>query len=89
MKNKVKIWTILLNDGCISNGYRVLNKSRSPEMKLSQRAFTHMKDVLRKKGIVYVLNKKAVRQQHGNSLIKKLYKQHYNGIRNTQPGQGI
>lgn len=75
MTEKTKwILQIMINGGCISFGYRVLDSDRNPITKISEKQFRKSKHLFRKSGIVYVINKSKVRQQHGNSFIKQLYK---------------
>lgn len=80
---------VLIDGGCLSNGYRLLDQNRNVVAKISARTFRKHKHLFRKSGIVYLINKSKVRQQHGNSFIKKQYKKIQNGIRSNQPDAGI
>ncbi len=77
---------IMLSGGCVSAGYRLLDGSRNPVMKISASTFRKHKHLFRKSGIVYLINKTKVRQEHGNSFIKKQYKNLSDGIRSNKPG---
>jgi hypothetical protein len=63
----------LLDDGMLSYKYRVLDKYRNPVCKISAECFLLLMPILRKQKMFYLINKSVVRQQHGNSIVKKLY----------------
>jgi hypothetical protein len=79
-----EIITELLNGGNISGnktyGYRLRTSNQVCVRKFHDRTLYRVKDVLRKSGSVYVINKSKVRQLHGSSWIK----QHYKSITNVE-----
>ncbi len=77
---------LMLDGGCISAGYRILDKDRNPVMRVKEATFRKYKHLFRKSGIVYLINKSKVRQEHGNTFIKKQYKSLKNGTGNNKIG---
>lgn len=79
----------MINGGCVSSGYRVLDEQRNPVMRISASTFQNFKELFRKQGIVYLINKNKVRQKHGNSFIKQLYKKSKDGTASNNPDQRV
>lgn len=69
----------LLQGFTIANAYRNGYRLRTPQAhvvrKLNEQTFLILKPLLRRHKGLFVINKNAVRQLHGGSWIKKLYKQ--------------
>lgn len=84
-----KVMTTLLNGGCITFGYRVLDHNKNPVARIREKTFKGFKKLLRKSGNVYLLNKKKVRSEHGNSFINKQYKKLLNGTRSNKSEKGV
>lgn len=71
------VYEILLSGGSIvHNGgnIRVRDSEVRPKLIIKQNTFYSLKNVLRKDKGVWKLNKSAVRQLHGNNLMKRIYK---------------
>ena len=60
---------------CPTGTYRLRDAEHRPKMKLNGRTFNAIYKYLRKEKGLYILNKNAVRQEHGKSWIKQFYKQ--------------
>lgn len=70
-----------LMDGCsianaLSNGYRLRDLCGRVILKVNPRTFNWLKKygLIRKCNTVFVIDKRTVRAMHGNSLIKKAYR---------------
>lgn len=72
--------TTLLHNGDVSGnakyGYRVRDVNHNPVLRISAGHFKKIKNVLRYKKNVWVLNKMAVRRMHGKAWLKQQYKLH-------------
>lgn len=76
--NEKYVFTVLLNGGsianCHSSGFRVRDNNKNPVHKVHTAFLIKYMKLMRKDKTVYVINKNKVRQLHGKSWIKKLYK---------------
>jgi hypothetical protein len=55
-------------------GFRLRDPQHRPCRRFSYKTFLSIQDLLRKKGSVFLINKNKVRQLHGKSFAKTLYK---------------
>jgi hypothetical protein len=71
--------------GSVNYGYRLRSPEGHVHSKLNPRSFYRLKPILRKTKVgLFVANKSKIRQQHGNSFIKKEYRVHQN-LKNLNP----
>jgi hypothetical protein len=75
-------YEVLLKGGFItynnSSGYRILDNTNFPVLKITKKGFDKLHSLLRKSkriGItIYLINKSEVRKLNGNATFKKIYK---------------
>ena len=56
-----------------SSGYRLRNAKHEPVRRLTGTTFQKLKPLLRQQKGLFIIDKNKVRQQHGNSLVNKIY----------------
>lgn len=78
-KQKDIVRKLLVGYNIIGNsayGFRLRDQGQNVVLKFNYKTFFRIKDLLRKQKDCFVINKSKVRQLHGRSFAKQLYKKH-------------
>jgi hypothetical protein len=62
---------------CRTSGYRLRDEKTNPVRRFSEHTFQQINKYVRKKGHIYVINRKIIREQSGKTWVKKYYKEQY------------